>query len=159
MEQINSGTSVKHLFLYGNNRPDHPKLADWAKKELNGLTQQRAIVKGSALFWLEYKQSHHAVAVLEQPEDAHIVGWLISTNGDDEVFEKLLYEFDSENGYVADQPSVSWFIRTTVDATLIQGENFELDGTIKTYIYHKKPSNVKSSKYLFSGNWLDKTNF
>ena len=96
---------------------------------------------------------------MEQPEDAHIVGWLISTNGDDEVFERLLYEFDSENGYIADQPSVSWFIRTTVDATLIQGENFELDGTIKTFIYHKKPSNVKSSKYLMSGNWLDQTNF
>jgi hypothetical protein len=41
MEQIDSSTKktgVKYLFLYGNNRPDHPKLEDWAKKELNGLS-------------------------------------------------------------------------------------------------------------------------
>lgn len=111
------------------------------------------------MFWLEYNKAHHACAVLEQPEECHVVGWLISTNGDEEVFKRLLYNFDDENGFIDSQPEVSWFMRTTVDATLIEGENFELDGTIKTYIYYKKPSNVKSSKYLISGNWLDQKNF
>ena len=51
------------------------------------------------------------------------------------------------------------FTRSVVDATLIQGENFELDGTIKTYIYHKNPKQVKNSRYIISGNWLDIKNF
>ena len=46
-----------------------------------------------------------------------------------------------------------------MDATLIQGENFELDGTIRTYIYHKNPKQVKNSTYLIGGNWLDLKNF
>jgi len=51
------------------------------------------------LFWLEYNKSHHACAVLEQPEECHVVGWLVSTD-DKEVFEKLLFNFDDENGYI-----------------------------------------------------------
>lgn len=155
-QQGHSASSTPCIFVYGSLRPDDDSGMPWTEPACQGMLGQKAVVRNAKLYHDKY-----AVAVMNTDETQHdgqVIGWVLSHRSP-EVFAEKLALYDHIEQFNPQNPSESYYKRTTTTACLLkdlrdgqQEQIGEPGDTLEAFLYHRTDACLDVP--VPGGDWL-----